>query len=199
MKVSLFLLVFAFWSNTVDAAGDPIIGKSKAIICIGCHASDGNSDNPDYPKLAGQVASYLSKQLNDFKSGARVEEHMSSMVEAITVADIPHVAAYFSSQKRKQSVTSKKINNAGKDIFYNGIAFKNITACSNCHGLNGLGVLAEKFPSIAGQHAQYITKILKDFRNGTRHNDPQKMMRNIAIKLSDVEINNLSIFISNLN
>ena len=59
------------------ASGDPLAGKSVSIICIGWHGSDGNSTNPLHPKLAGQGESYLIKQLVDFKSGARKEEHMT--------------------------------------------------------------------------------------------------------------------------
>jgi len=101
MKACLFLLLYLFSYSSVCATGNPVIGKSKAIICIGCHARDGNSSNPEYQKLAGQGAVYLSKQLYDFKNGVRVEEHMSSMIETVTVTDIPHLTAYFSSQKLK--------------------------------------------------------------------------------------------------
>ena len=86
---------------TAFAGGDPNAGRAKAVICIGCHGADGNSSNATYPKLAGQWQGYLEKQLRDFKSGARKDDHMTSMVEAISAGDIPDIAAYFASQKQK--------------------------------------------------------------------------------------------------
>jgi cytochrome c553 len=199
--ISSFLLIY---STALFAEGDPIVGKSKAIICVGCHGFDGNSSNSIYPKLAGQSESYLAKQLFDFKSGARKEEHMSSMVEAIQESEIPHIAAFFSSQKRKASLEKPKgINSSkyklGQKIYNGGIYKKGIPACTSCHGVKGGGKLAVSIPSLMLQHSQYIIKTLKDFRSGIRRNDSDKMMRNVAANLSDKEIDALSSYIDNLN
>jgi len=183
------------------AGGNPVVGKSTAIICIGCHARDGNSTNPLYPKLAGQGEKYLAKQLTDFKSGKRKEEHMSSMVEAISKEDIPNIAAYFSQQKRSASPITKNSNDTsvGKAIFMNGIENRNISACNGCHGEKAEGNPAIKFPALAGQHAEYITKSLMAFRSGQRQNDTGKIMRNIAENLSDEEIKSLASYLAALN
>jgi len=199
--ISSLLLLY---SEVLLAVGDPVMGKSKAIICVGCHGLDGNSSNSIYPKLAGQSERYLAKQLFDFKSGARKEEHMTSMVEAIQTSDIPDIAAFFSSQKRKPSLEKTKgIDNTkynlGQKIYYGGIYKKGIPACTSCHDVKGEGKLAVSIPSLMLQHSQYIIKTLKDFRSGTRSNDPNKMMRNVAANLSDKEIDALSIYIDNLN
>jgi len=183
------------------AGGDPAIGKSKAIICIGCHGVDGNNDNPEYPVLAGQGEAYIIKQLTDFKTGARVEEHMSAMVEALSLSDIPHIASYFALQKRKATQLTKAITDAdkGKFIYHNGSPAKSVTACVACHALDGSGNTAARFPALNGQHAAYISKMLKEFRNNKRHNDPDKMMRNIAANLNDEEIEDIAAYISRLN
>lgn len=199
MRLISYSLLLVMFSNFAVAGGDPATGKSLSIICIGCHGLDGNSSNPAYPKLAGQMENYLIKQLNDFKTGARKEEHMTSMVEAIAVEDIPHIAAYFSSQKRTYSIDAKTINTQGKEIFHAGIKTKNIPACASCHGPKGMGDPIAKVPSLAGQHAEYITKSLKDFRSSERNNDLKMTMRHIASRISDKEIDALSSFITRLH
>jgi len=204
MRNFVIPLLLLIYSNVLFAEGDPISGKSKAIICIGCHGFDGNSSNSIYPKLAGQSESYLAKQLFDFKSGARKDEHMSSMVEAIQTSDIPDIAAFFSSQKRKTNIEKTKgtegtTNKLGQKIYYSGIFKKEIPACASCHGAKGAGNSVKKYPSLMLQHSRYITKALKDFRSGIRSNDPNNMMRNVAANLSDKEIDALSTYIESLN
>jgi cytochrome c553 len=200
-KISVTIL-FSY-TATLFAAGNPVAGKDKAIICIGCHGFDGNSDNGEYPKLAEQHENYLIKQLLDFKSGARKEEHMSSMIEAIDKSDIPDVAAFFASQKRKThrhetNTTDNIKKDFGKQIYQNGLQNKNIPACTSCHGEKAEGITALNSPSLTHQHTEYIAKMLKDFRSNTRSNDPGKMMRTVAAKLTDEEINALANYISNL-
>ena len=198
MKKIMSILTLLATSCFVMAGGDPVAGKSTAIICIGCHGSDGNSTNPIYPKLAGQGAAYLAKQLVDFKSGERKEEHMTSMVEAIAKEDIPNLAAYFSRQKRKPGSVSTVDQRLGKQIFHNGVSGKGISACDGCHGVKGEGNAAIRFPALAGQHTEYITKALKEFRSGKRHNDAGEMMRRIAANLSNEEIESLASYIASL-
>jgi len=197
MHYFVITLLFAINSN-MAIAGDPVIGKTKAIICIGCHGADGNSSHSIYPKLAEQNEAYLIKQLNDFKKGTRKEEHMSSMVEAINIEDIPDIAAYFSSQQRIPSSIDNIKSIQGKQIFQAGIQEKKIPACASCHGLKGTGNPPLNYPSLTGQHKEYLIKTLKDFRSRTRHNDINKIMRNATTKLTDNEINQLSDYISNL-
>lgn len=197
MKIILLFLFGAI--NIAVAAGDPHQGQVKAIICMGCHGVDGNNDNTLYPILAGQGKGYLEKQLNDFKSGVRKEDHMSSMVQAISLSDIPHIAAYFAKQKRKIISTYKKESNLGKLIYNKGLIQKDITACADCHGEKALGNNILKFPSLAGQHEDYLSKTLKEFRVGKRHNDRGKIMRNISVALSDSEIKALAVYLAHLN
>ncbi|MDX1513582.1 MAG: cytochrome c [Gammaproteobacteria bacterium] len=82
-----------------QAAGDAAAGKTKAAACAACHGVDGNSTNPEWPKLAGQHAKYLEKQIKAFKSGARKDPLMSPMVANLSDEDIADLAAYYASQK----------------------------------------------------------------------------------------------------
>ena len=83
-----------------SAAGDAAAGKSKAATCVACHGPNGNSTNPLWPKLAGQHAAYLEKQLKAFKSGERKDPLMSPMAASLSPKDIEDIAAYFASQKQ---------------------------------------------------------------------------------------------------
>ena len=88
-------------SAAAGAAGDAAAGKSKSVVCMACHGPDGNSINPLWPKLAGQHAPYMVKQLKDFKSGARKDPVMAPMAVPLSDQDIENLAAYFASQKQK--------------------------------------------------------------------------------------------------
>lgn len=198
MKDSFFGLLCILACSTAIAEGNPVAGKSKSLICSGCHARDGNSQNPIYPILAGQGQDYLTKQLMDFKNGARKEDHMTPMVAAISIDDIKDLAAYFSTQARTPGAASPPVPESGKQMFLNGKSDHSVEACSGCHGDDGKGNAALKFPSLAGQHAAYVAKTLKEFRSGGRSNDRQALMRNIAKGLNDQEIEALAAYIATL-
>lgn len=199
MRHILMAILFVLLSPLVFADGDPVKGKSKILLCVGCHGFDGNSTSTQYPKLASQGKPYLTKQILDFKSGARKDEHMTSMVESIIEADIPDVVAYFSSQKRNTNSITKYDNVVGERIFLMGIKDKNIDACASCHGEKGLGNVFAKYPLLAGQNGEYLISTLKAFRDGKRSNDPYNIMRDIAVKLSDKEIQLLASYLAALN
>lgn len=96
LLITLALLSFA--SATI-AAGNPAAGKFKAISCQVCHGKDGHSTNPLYPKLAGQHAAYIEKQMHDFKTKKRIDPVMNEMAPSMSDRDIADIAAYFESIK----------------------------------------------------------------------------------------------------
>jgi len=196
MKVSVIALLCILMSSTAIAEGNPVAGKSKSLLCSGCHHRDGNSKNPNYPILAGQGQDYLIKQLLDYKSGARKEEQMTPMVEAVSAEDIKDIAAYFSIQGRAPGATPPPTSPLGKQLFQDG---NNIVgACAGCHGADGKGNPALKFPSLAGQHSDYVAKMLKEFRSAARSNDQGAVMRNIAVDLGDQDIESLAAYIASM-
>jgi len=181
-------MVLAIAASGVQAAGDAAAGKAKSAVCMACHGPDGNSPNPIWPKLAGQHASYIKKQLNDFKAGARKNELMAPMAAPLQDQDIEDLAAYFSSQKQKPGEAAADQVALGERVFRAGNPEKGVAACGGCHGPNGAGNPGARFPRIAGQHAAYLEKALKDFRDGKRSNDLNKMMQGVASGWSDAEI-----------
>ena len=188
----------------VSLKADP--SKARAIVsqvCVACHSLDGNSTQPVNPILAGQHASYMAKQLADFKSGGgkparRPSNVMSAMVANLSVDDMHNLAAYFALQKpRPRAARDADLVSRGQAIYRGGVAAKKIAACSACHGPSGAGVPTQ-FPRLAGQYAEYVSAQLRAFRAGARANDPNRMMRAVAEKLSDDDIAAVAEYISGL-
>ncbi len=180
------------------AAGDATAGKAKSAVCAACHNPDGNSTNPTYPKLAGQSADYLNKQLTEFKSGARVNAIMVGMVATLTPQDMEDLAAYFASQQIARDTADPALVPAGEALFRGGNLTTGVSACMACHGVAGAGNPAAKFPALAGQHATYVETQLKAFRAMERTNDAGQMMRGVAAKLTDPEIKAVASYIQGL-
>lgn len=201
MKNLAFAVLVMFGATgVVYAAGDAAAGKTKAVVCGACHGMDGNSMIPTFPKLAGQHASYIVKQLTQFKAGERTDPTMSGMAAPLSAQDAADLAAYFSSQKRVIGAPADMEKAAvGKKLYQGGDAARGIAACMACHGPSGSGNPGAGFPSLSGQQTMYVSKALTDFRSGTRTNDPQKMMRDIAAKLSDADIAAVSEYIVGLH
>ena len=182
------------------AAGNPQAGKAKAGVCFGCHGPDGNSSNPVWPKLAGQHAAYITKQLADFKAGKkRSNALMAGQVAGLNKKDMEDLGAFFSTLTMSQGATDEKLLSLGKKIYRGGNKEKGIAACMGCHAPNGAGNPGARFPRLGGQHAAYVEKAMKDFRSGARSNDMNKMMRTIAEKMSDQEIKAVASYISGLH
>jgi len=207
MKYKIPLLVAVLASSlsitsltSAEESGDSAAGKVKSESCQGCHGADGNSYGPDWPHLADQHESYLIKQIKNFQQGERTNETMNAMVSGLSEKDIADVAAYFASQKVKPSneaIDSTKIK-AGRKIYKGGNPYSGIPACAGCHGPNGVGNGPAKFPYLAGQQQQYLVKTLNDFKNGSRNNDYNEIMRKIASKMTASEIASVAAYITTL-
>lgn len=172
-------------------------------ICASCHAADGNSTLAVNPVLAGQHADYTLKQLMNFRSldgkaAERINAVMAGMVASLSAGDMRNLAAYFETQKRKARVArDPELAKLGQAIYRGGILARNVAACTGCHGPNGTGMPA-LFPQLAGQFPEYTIAQLRAFRSGERTNDPNRMMRAVAEKLSDREIAALADYIAGL-
>jgi cytochrome c553 len=180
------------------AAGDPTAGRTKSATCAACHNPDGNSTNVQYPKLAGQSADYLVKQLQEYKSGARVNPIMAGLVAPLSPQDMEDLAAYFSSQQIARAAADPALTPAGEAILRGGNLTSGVSACMACHGVAGAGNPAAKFPALAGQQATYVETQLKAFRAMERANDAGQMMRGVAAKMTDPEIKAVASYIQGL-
>jgi cytochrome c553 len=167
--------------------------------CVSCHGADGNSVNPIWPKLAGQGADYIAKQIHDFKGGRRADPLMSGMAMAVPDDKVDEVSEYFASQQAQPAAPVKpELVAQGEQLYVAGNPATGITACAACHGPNGNGNPPAKFPALHSQHAAYTIKQLQMFRDGSRANDPNQMMRDIAARLTEQEIEALAMYLSTL-
>lgn len=176
--------------------GDVNRGQAASATCQGCHGPDGNSYSPDWPNLASQNVSYLSKQIHDFQSGARKDPTMSSMVTGLAERDIADIVAFFSSQAVKADATSQSA--AGQKLYMGGNRYTRVPACAGCHGPHGVGNGPGAIPHLAGQKTGYVAKALRDFKSGARSNDRNQIMRDIAEKLTEKEITALAQYLAGM-
>lgn len=200
-KVLAFVLTGLAISITASAwaeGGNAEAGKTKSATCAACHGADGNSTNPEWPKLAGQHASYIVKQLTNFKEDKRVNATMSPMAKPLSEQDVADLAAYFSSQARKAGEADQSKVALGEQVYKGGNNATGVAACAACHGPTGAGNPAANFPSLNGQQTTYVKNQLNAFRKGERANDAGKMMQNVAAKMTDKEIEAVAEYITGL-
>jgi cytochrome c553 len=179
--------------------GDPVAGKSKAELCFGCHGEDGNSLDPQAPKLAGQYGIYISKQVRNYLASTRSHQIMTSMATTVTDEDLNDISAYYASQPMMKS-DSPSSNKLGKKLFENDDLSRMMVRCSNCHGTTGKGQNPGNpvYPVIGGQHKEYLLAQLINFKRGVRNNSPAGVMNTIVHRLSDAELEALADYVSGL-
>ncbi|MCG8016970.1 MAG: cytochrome c4 [Candidatus Thiodiazotropha sp. 'RUGA'] len=193
-------LALSFTVGLAQAAGNAEEGKNKSATCAGCHGAEGNSPlNPVWPKIAGQHPAYIAKQIKDFKANKRSDPMMTPMAMPLSDQDIADLAAYYSSQTVKTGVAAADKVEAGERLYRAGNADTGVAACMACHGPSGAGNPQANFPAIAGQHAAYVEKALKDFRAGNRTNDASKMMQGVVERMTDAEIAEVAQYIQGLS
>lgn len=212
MKQAL-VLVFAGMAMIASAvgyaAGDAEKGKALTASCAACHGGEGVSTNPEWPNLAGQGAGYLAKQLHEFKKVVSKKDEapvkyqrnnavMNGMAAAIKSEDIEHIAAYYASLPAALGEAEESTVEEGTLLYKGGKTSTKIAACASCHGPTGSGVVSAKFPKLAGQHSKYIAIQLRAFRSGERANDMNQMMRDVAKRMSDTDIDKVAGYIAGL-
>ena len=167
-----FCLMFA--CSVLAAAPDIAAGKEMAAKCFNCHGPDGNSNNSNFPILAGQKSAYLVNQLRAFRDGKRENGMMQNMAANLSNQEINNLAAYFGSLKN---------NSAGGDAALAKKGQSKVAMCFGCHGQGAIGM--GMTPRLAGQHPAYLKGQLQAFKDGSRKNGP---MRGIANMLSEDEM-----------
>ncbi len=183
--------------------------KDMTAVCAACHGADGNSAAATFPKLAGQNAKYLLKQLNDIQSGARPIPTMIGQLDNMSADDLAAIADFYASQAPTGGQADPDKVELGQKIYRAGNSKTGVAACAACHGARGDGNGPAGFPSLAGQHADYIASSLRAFRIGSentleenpagRTNDGDgRMMRDVAARMSDNEIDAVASYIAGL-
>jgi len=207
LRAVLAVTVLAFGAGAAHAqqAKKPDLAKGQQIAsqaCAACHGADGNSTSPANPKLAGQHADYLYKQLVNFvpKEGAKEAERANAVMMGFAMQlsdeDRRNLAAFYASQAKKPSAAkSKESVELGQSIYRAGIPGKQVPSCAGCHGPTGAGIPAQ-YPRLSGQWAEYTESQLVQFRGGQRKNSAQ--MTAIAARMSDAEIKAVADYVAGL-
>jgi cytochrome c553 len=143
------------------------------------------------PRLAGQSAEYLRKQLEDYANGNRSNPVMQNFAKPLTHADIEALATYFSTADAPRTVSPSAASAAQLDLGHRlanqGSEIKRVQACNSCHGPDGIGV-PQAAPYLAGQSAEYLTSARTSFQRRTRKDDPGGLMTSIAGQLDASDI-----------
>lgn len=205
MKISmqLIILLTVLWGHTAFADGDATAGQTKSQPCAACHGADGNSVNPEWPKLAGQGAAYTVAQLQLFKNGTRQNALMQPQAAALSEQDMLDIAAYYESQTGTPGAADPELYELGQQIYRGGIISKDVTACSACHSPNGGGNAPAKFPKLSGQHAAYTQNRLIAYRavdpTLEKSHAAKEIMVSVTERLTDHEIEALAQYIQGLH
>ena len=171
-------------------------GTANVPACAQCHAFNGTSDSSGaFPRLTGQSAPYLARQIRDFASSTRDSAVMSPIATQLSAEDIDDVSAYYAASVGPFPPlvgADPALIEKGKKIARIGDAFRNIQACNNCHGPDGTG-FPPQIPYLAGQYAPYIELALHMWKEDFRKNSPDVMAR-LAKQLDDQDITALAAY-----
>lgn len=182
-----------------QANTDPKLARAQEIVegkCFLCHGADGESSSPLFPRLAGQHAAYVARQLADYASGRRKSSQMQPMVEGLTASDFDALGRWYQSRPvSAHEVEDRPLAQVGEFIYARGNAYSGVPACAGCHGPTGQG--SATLPRLAGQHAQYTERQLKQFGQRERTND-NAVMHQIAARLTELETKAVASYLSGL-
>jgi cytochrome c553 len=183
----------ALAAHAADAARAEEIVQGK---CFICHGVAGESSSPVFPRLAGQNAAYVARQLADYKSGRRTSSTMQPMVEDLSPADMKALGDWFASRPTQgHPVGDAELAAVGRFVYFRGNPYSGVAACATCHGADAHG--SATLPRLAGQHAQYTENQIKLFNRRERSND-NAVMHAIASKLSELEVKAVAAYLSGL-
>jgi len=186
--VTAALLLILGASFPSFAEGDASAGETLGYTCLGCHGVEGyRNAYPSYrvPKLGGQKAPYLVAAIKGYREGTRAHPTMTAQASSLTDQQIEDIAAYLA------SVSAETVEAGGS----NAPSLEETTTCIACHGQNGIS-LSPSWPTLAGQHEDYLEHALNQYRDGTRK-DP--VMAPLVAALTDEDVELLARFYSRLD
>ena len=164
-------------------SGDAAHGKAISYTCLGCHGIDGyRNAYPNYsvPKLEGQNPEYLATALHGYRDGDRSHLTMHSQASTLSDQDIADIAVFFA---------GKPLTATGKP---HGTVPQAAALCTSCHGQDGVSI-APMYPSLAGQHEDYLVRAIDEYQKGGRKNP---IMKGFAASLKDEDIEAIARYFS---
>jgi cytochrome c553 len=200
LVLALLLPAAQAWAEAdLDAGRAVVVGGKEATFtpCFMCHGLDGVGDSAGaFPRLTGQAAFYMYKQLVDYASGERPDDVMSPIARQMTEPQMADVAFYYSALDAAHAprpAVDPALLERGREIAEDGLDEAGVEPCNLCHGRDGTGD-PPLFPYLAGQYAPYIELQLQRWKQGVRRNDPLDVMANIAEALSGDDIRAVALY-----
>ncbi len=188
-SAATLLLAALISAQPAAAEGDVEAGKSIAYTCLGCHGIEGyRNAYPSFrvPKLGGQKAGYLEIALKGYRDGMRKHPTMVGQANSMSDQDIADVSAYLATLGTETAAAGGTEGAA---------PFDTAAACTACHGANGISINAA-WPTLAGQHEDYLLNALKQYRDGSR-TDP--VMTAQAALIAEEDLAKLAFYYSRLD
>jgi cytochrome c553 len=181
-------------------------GAAKSAVCSACHGPNGNSVNPEWPRLAGQSALYIAEQLRLFRSGVRANPVMQPLTASLSDQDISDLAVYYQAQTPTGLEADPSYWQDGQAVYLRGDRARDVPGCVACHGPVGRGNLAAGYPALRAQQAVYVIKQLNDYASGTRYSGPNAvqasrngaMMFTIAKRLTPAQIRDVASYVQGM-
>ena len=171
--------------------------------CAKCHGTNGISQSSLFPRLAAQPAAYIESQLRDMREHLRSDPHAQAYMWRIAAGlndeEIKMVSGYYASRKppARRPAVSPELAEKGKRLYEKGAIVRDVPACMGCHGENGQG--KDLVPRLAGQHAGYLFRQIKDFKTEIRPiTGPKDPMHENALNVTDEEAIEISEYLSAL-
>ena len=190
MGAALLLGASGAWAQADEARAKKIAGGS----CFLCHGAQGESTSEVFPRLAGQHAEYVAKQLDAFKTGKRKSSAMNEMVAKLTPDEMLALGRYYEKMSLpREEAKDPQLAAMGRYLYHNGNKFSGVPACVSCHGMNAEG--AANLPRLATQFSGYIHTQLKSFNKRERTND-NVVMHVVAEKMTELEMAAVAEYVS---
>lgn len=171
-------------------AADVAAIKDKLALCVTCHGTDGISEQPEIPSLAGQPDQFLQWQMVYFRGGARKNDKMSPVAADLSNEDVRNLGAYFAALKPP----APPAGDPDAQLSARGAALVRERRCISCHTDNFSGTKATA--RLAGQREDYLVKALTDFKDGKRSGGGVAAMADVAYGLKDDEIRALAHYLA---
>jgi cytochrome c553 len=187
LVLSIAALVAVVHAPAANAAGDAQKGKALSYTCLGCHGiPDYNNVYPTYhvPMLRGQHPEYIVAALKAYRSGERSHGTMHAHASSMSDQDMEDIAAFLS---------GTVVPSGGASAQPVGAVPPSVATCQACHGRDGVGIMG-LYPTLTGQHADYLEQALKQYRTGARRN---AIMATFAAQLKPEELRQVSEYFQN--
>jgi cytochrome c553 len=187
------------------AHGTAAAGAAKSALCSACHGPNGNSVNPEWPRLAGQNAVYIAAQLRLFRSGVRTNPVMRPLAATLSDQDIDDLAVYYEAQTPVGLEADPSYWKGGEALYLGGDRAHEVPACVACHGPLGRGNPASGYPALRAQQSVYVVRQLNDYASGARFSSANPtaapdsvMMMTIAKRLSPEQIRDVASYVQGM-